>query len=282
MKRSLPLVFQASNVIIDLHGRRDLQALLSIFESPLRNKVLATDTADYIAEGVIILFGRLARHLDPEDEKVRTVIDNLIDALNTPSEAVQIAVSECLPPLIKSSKDLAPRLIETLLQRCLHGEKYAHRRGAAYGLAGAVKGRGTSSLKEFNVINRLKSAMDDKKDSHARQGAIFAIETLANGLGRIFEPYIIQLLSSLLITYGDSALEVRNATQDASRVIMSKISGHAVKLILPTLLAGLDDRRKSFITSESDMTYETTVEWRSKKGAVELLVGQSRTDLIVG
>ena len=35
---------------------------------------------------------------------------------------------------------------------------------------------------------------------------------------------------------------------------MSKISGHAVKLILPGLLSGLDDRQ-----------------WRSKKGAVELL-----------
>jgi len=35
---------------------------------------------------------------------------------------------------------------------------------------------------------------------------------------------------------------------------MSKISGHAVKLILPGLLSGLDDRQ-----------------WRSKKGAVDLL-----------
>jgi hypothetical protein len=47
---------------------------------------------------------------------------------------------------------------------------------------------------------------------------------------------------------------VREATQDASRVIMSKISGHCVKRILPDLLDALDEKQ-----------------WRTKKGAIELL-----------
>ena len=44
------------------------------------------------------------------------------------------------------------------------------------------------------------------------------------------------------------------ATQDAAKVIMSRISGHCVKLMLPTLLGGLEEKQ-----------------WRTKKGSIELL-----------
>lgn len=122
------------------------------------------------------------------------------------------------------------------------------------GLAGAIKGRGISALKEFDIVTRLKDSLEDKKNTNARQGALFAVETLSMTLGRIFEPYIIQILPFLLLAMGDGTVEVREATQDASRAIMGKVSGHAVKLILPSLLGGLEDRQ-----------------WRSKKGAIEML-----------
>lgn len=103
-------------------------------------------------------------------------------------------------------------------------------------------------------MTRLKDALEDKKNVNGRQGALFAVETLSITLGRIFEPYIIQILPYLLGAMGDGTVEVREATQDASKAIMSKVSGHAVKLILPSLLSGLEDRQ-----------------WRSKKGAIEML-----------
>jgi hypothetical protein len=135
-------------------------------------------------------------------------------------------------------------LFEKLLRDLFRAPTYAERRGAAYGLAGSIKGRGISPLKELGIIGRLKDAIDDKKNSQARQGALFALETLSSGLGRIFEPFIIQMLPYLLSALGDTSTEVREAAQDASRVIMSRISGHCVKQILPLLLAGLDERRK--------------------------------------
>ena len=39
-----------------------------------------------------------------DDPKVHAVVDKLLDVLNTPSEAVQRAVSSCLSPLMKSKQ----------------------------------------------------------------------------------------------------------------------------------------------------------------------------------
>jgi hypothetical protein len=66
-------------------------------------------------------------------------------------------------------------------------------RGAAYGLAGFVKGLGISALKKFNIMTTLQEAVEDKKHANARQGALFAFECLCNMLERLFEPYVIQV-----------------------------------------------------------------------------------------
>jgi len=42
-------------------------------------------------------------------------------------------------------------------------------------------------------------------------------------LGRLFEPYVVQILPQLLTAFGDTAPEVREAVQDTSKVIMSKL-----------------------------------------------------------
>jgi hypothetical protein len=73
-------------------------------------------------------------------------------------------------------------------------------------------------------------------------------------MGKLFEPYIISIVPLLLTLFGDSNADVREATQDSSRVIMSRISGHCVKNMLPILLGGLEEKQ-----------------WRTKKGSIELL-----------
>lgn len=59
--------------------------------------------------------------LEQDDPKVRTVVEKLLDVLNTPSEAVQRAVSDCLSPLMVSnqvSKIRACKKITRMLHEC--------------------------------------------------------------------------------------------------------------------------------------------------------------------
>ncbi|KDQ20094.1 hypothetical protein BOTBODRAFT_101949 [Botryobasidium botryosum FD-172 SS1] len=246
-------MLSAGAAVVDQHGKARLTDLSTMFETCMA-QTASSETADFIKEAVVILFGRLARHLSPTDSRIPKVVDRLVDALKTPSEAVQSAVSDCLPPLVSLMKDSGGKLIDHLLHELVHAPKYAERRGAAYGLAGVIKGRGISAMKEFNILTRLKDAIEDKKRYEARQGALFAFETLSFTLRRLFEPYIIQILPLLLASFGDQTPDVREATSDAARVIMGNMSGYGVKLILPSLLAGLDEKQ-----------------WRSKKGSIELL-----------
>ncbi|KNA10245.1 hypothetical protein SOVF_146160 [Spinacia oleracea] len=61
---------------------------------------------DLVREGVVIFTGALAKHLGKDDLKVHSVVEKLLDVLNTPSEVVQRAVSSCLSPLMSSKQGL--------------------------------------------------------------------------------------------------------------------------------------------------------------------------------
>lgn len=244
----------AGVAVVDEHGSKVVSELIARFEAYLAQPTSANAEADYVKEGVIVLFGRLAKHLPLGDKRTPVIIDRLLVALETPSEIVQVAVADCLPPLVKTAADQVESFFDRLYNTLVEGEKYAARRGAAYGLAGLVKGRGLSALSEMELMSKLQEAAEDKKNYRSRQGAVFAYETLTSMLGRAFEPYIIGIIPSLLTLFGDSQADVREATSDASKVIMSKISGHCVKQILPLLLSGLEEKQ-----------------WRTKKGSIELL-----------
>lgn len=244
----------AAAKIIDIHGNKNLQGLIDMFETYLTTSTPPTEAADYVKEAVVILLGRVAGHLDKTDKRIPSVVNRLTSALKTPSEQVQVAVSECLAPLAKLAIPVMPTLVEDLLQELFNAPKYGERRGAAYGLAGIMKGTGIAGLQKYDIVERIRLALEDKKKYETRQGAMFLLETLSATLGRIFEPYVIELLPSLLNSFGDASSDVREAAEDAAKVIMANLSGYGVKKILPTLLDTLEERQ-----------------WRTKKGSIELL-----------
>lgn len=239
--------------IVDLHGKQSIGKLLPVFEHFL-DKAPKSSYYDNIRQAVVILMGSLARHLDKDDERIQPIVKRLLAALSTPSQQVQEAVANCLPHLMSSVKDDANAMIKKLLNQLVKSEKYGERRGAAYGIAGIVKGLGILSLKQLDIMNKLTQHIQEKKNYKSREGALFAFEMLCTTLGRLFEPYIVHVLPHLLQCFGDSSQYVRQAADDTAKVVMGKLSAHGVKLVLPSLLNALDEDS-----------------WRTKTASVELL-----------
>jgi hypothetical protein len=90
------------------------------------------------------------------------------------------------------------QLVDDLFDSLLNSSKYAIRRGAAYGIAGVLRGTGIAGMKEFDIVDRLHTVTEDKKRYEPRQGVMFTFETLSSTLGRLFEPYITYVLPLLL------------------------------------------------------------------------------------
>ncbi|KAF1356217.1 armadillo-type protein [Delphinella strobiligena] len=244
----------AATTIIAAKGKMQVEPLMKMCEDTLEGPDTGSQSQDLVNEAVVILYGALARHLPAGDSRVPKVVQRLLSTLSTPSESVQYAVAQCLPPLVQASPKEASQFVQQMTDELLTAKKYASRRGAAYGLAGIVKGRGISAFREFRIMSTLVGATEDKKDQNKRQGAFLAYELLSLILGSIFEPYVIQIVPQLLIGFGDSSADVREACLDASKTCFASLSSYGVKQILPTLLEGLDEQQ-----------------WRSKKGACDSL-----------
>ncbi|PSK56762.1 hypothetical protein B9Z65_6386 [Elsinoe australis] len=254
-------MLDAATTIVSERGNLKVEDLMSLFEKSLDGPDVGLKSKDLVNEAVVILYGALARHLKSGDKRVPKVVQRLLQTLSTPSESVQYAVAQCLPPLVQASSQEAGQYVQKMMEDLTDGKKYAVRRGAAYGLAGIVKGRGVAALREFRIMSSLKAATESKKDTNQRQGAFLAYELLSLILGRIFEPYVVQIVPQLLGGFADPSADVRDACLDAAKTCFSTLSSFGVKQILPMLLEGLDESQ-----------------WRSKKGACDSLGAMAYLD----
>ncbi|KAG9777477.1 ARM repeat-containing protein, partial [Aureobasidium melanogenum] len=251
----------AGTATVAARGNECLEPLMELFEKVLQGPDQGTQESDWVNEAVIVLYGSLARHLPEGDKRTQGVIQKLLDTLSTPSESVQYAVADCLPPLVRSPSVDAGPYLSSLLDQLFNSKKYAARRGAAYGLAGIVKGKGVAALRQHRVMSSLRSAAENKKSPEQRQGAMMAYELLSLLLGRTFEPYVIEILPQLLTGFGDPVASVREACLDTAKTCFGSLSSFGVRRVLPQLLEGLNE-----------------TQWRSKKGACDLLGAMAYLD----
>lgn len=247
--------------VIKVHTLENFANVIPVLEACLAKQDIGSAYLDQIREAVIILYGTAARHFSESDSRLDMVIKRMIVTLDTPSEYVQLAISDCLAPLVSLCRPMLNGYFDFLFEKLFCGEKMAVRRGAAYGVAGLVKGAGIKALSEYNLMRTLISAADDLKDIKKREGVSFAFECLSHSLGHYFEPYVIEVLPIILKFLGDPSPEVREATDYAARQIMKNTTSFGVRKLIPLTVSNLDESA-----------------WRSKKGSVELLGSMAYLD----
>ncbi|KAK9470548.1 armadillo-type protein [Dipodascopsis tothii] len=244
----------AAAAIIQLRAKDRVDAVVAVIETALAAPAApGSETQNMVREAAIILYASAAQHLD-DDARLPPIIDRLLATLRTPSETVQHAVCDALPPLVRRTRAHAGDYIARLLDQAYHGDREALRKGAAYGVAGVVKGTGIAALAQYDIIRSLAVAAEAKKDAKARQGVQYVFKTLSLALEQFFEPYVIEIVPLLLASLGDPVAEVRDVTAEAAKEIMKHTSGYGIKQLIPLVLDSFNQ-----------------TQWRSKKGAVELL-----------
>ena len=226
------------------------------------DKVLRNTLAsDRRKEGAVVCLGSTAIHLKGDEnlDKIDSTIDMLISTLSTPSEDVQSSVALCLSKLMKKGRtpERIEHIISNLIKGCFTGETLAIRRGSSYGISSVIKGSGISSLKKYDIIRQLDEACRSGTSS-GKEGALFTIELLSDRLGLLFEPYVIVLLPALLKAFSDSSDHVRLAAANTVDLIMSKLSAHGVKLVMPAVLTAFNEPA-----------------WRTKQASIQMLGSMS-------
>ncbi|PAV83070.1 hypothetical protein WR25_02598 [Diploscapter pachys] len=247
------LMTEAAVETIKRHGTAILYNILPFLES-LQEKTSSDAKDDNMRQGLVVLLGTLARYI-PNQEKIESIVFRLVGTLSTPSQPVQESVCQCLAPLAKLlNEKTAKEIIVNLMGVLLEGKSYAERRGAAYGIGGFIKGLGTLAMKDYDMLTIIEKNLSDKSSPVHRQGGLLALEILCSSIGRLFEPYIIYVLPSLLNCFSDSDEKVRENAHMTANAMMASLSTYGTRLVLPNLLEMLDNDS-----------------WRAKCSATELL-----------
>ncbi len=203
----------------------------------------------------IIFIASLSSHMKPDDPRLLSIVTSLLDSLLVASESMQPSIAQHLAPLMAMiPEEQVQGFVTRLFKTVETSKERQERRGAAWGMAGLVKGRKLPALKKYDVLKGIEKLLKDKKRAYAREGALNMIECLVLMVGQGFEAYYIFLLQQLLDRYADGSVEVRAAAEATAKCIMANLSSSGVRLVLGPLLKSL-----------------TGSDWRRKKGGVELL-----------
>lgn len=154
----------AGRAVVDAYGASHVRLLLPVLEAFLASSdksplAAPTEAArDAQRKGCVVLLGACAKYLPAADAKFKSILSVLIDTLNTPSESVQRSVSQCLPPLAAIAPDQCAALLQPLLTRLTGEANMVAQRGAAFGLAGILKGLGIRVFHPHNIMPTLEAA----------------------------------------------------------------------------------------------------------------------------
>lgn len=253
---SIPIKEEFQNCGIEMiyHKGKELTDLLyKILEDYLSKGNKESEEDDYVISSLVIFLGAVAKNLSNQDKKLKNVLKRLLESLYVKSNSVQKAVSNVLAPIISKFDDQTIQETLDSLFLNLTTNLLLDKQGAAFGLSGCIYGLGIGSIKKFKIVENLEQYANNKSSKNEREGSMIAYDSIISKLGVLFEPYYKIILPDILLGFSDLNEEVRSAANHAAKTMMSNISEHGVRIILPGILDGLKDNQ-----------------WRTKKGSVQL------------
>ncbi|KAL0236975.1 hypothetical protein PCE1_000372 [Barthelona sp. PCE] len=189
-------------------------------------------------------------------ETVLGSLAQLLDALRLPSESVQKSIAKSLQSILKTlkAKELAESHILQPLKLLIKSDEDLHiRRGACYGYAGVLRAFGVRSIKEYAFIDFFNE-LSLEKSPNMRESAIMLVGALSFLFNRVFEPYFLQVFSTVMQLHSDRNPSVRVVADGVLKVVMVKLSKNGVDQVLPDVLDQL-----------------SSVKWRLRTGSARML-----------
>lgn len=135
----------------------------------------------------------------------------------------------------------ASALIEKTIQSLPFEPTVAQKKGQAYLIAGLVKGLGVAYIEKLNIFKYIDEDLETKKDVQQKESILLLVTCFLDVLGRVFEPFIARVMKTLMHFFGETNEAIKELALNATKLLMSRLTGYGVKVILPQLLLGLED-----------------------------------------
>ena len=244
---------EASIQIITTKGPDYSDDLLKILEKYINEKQKYSEVSKNQA---IIMIGALANFLDnTAQQRLLGTFEKMLELLNSPSELIRQSICRVIPQLSRFFIDKSKKFLEDHLNILRTSSDDKTIRGSAYAVSGIIKGLGLQNFIQMDLLNTIqKECFTKHADPMRKISGLYLYETLTISMGKVFEMYVEKILPNIILCISDPKDQVRKCATQANRTVMSRLSNHAIKQVLPIFLKGLENDN-----------------WRSKLASVEAL-----------
>lgn len=138
-----------------------------------------------------------------------SIQQQILKLFNNSPRATQVNLAKCLGDLLAFFPD-AEQTIKDNIQSNKQELNPDIKRGHSFLVAGLIKGMGIHKLEELRIIETISETSGGKKETiDEKQANLFQLEAIVEILGRLAEPYYVQILHVLMKYFGDGKDEIR-------------------------------------------------------------------------
>ena len=147
---------------------------------------------------------------------------------------------------IAAENKQSTQVLEQLLSKLSVSKSADEAKGASQEIATFINGDIQEHDAPTKAVDSLHKMLASKKDANLRQNACEAIATIAqhSSVSPSVEPYLVQLLPSVLNAVGDKIVSVKVAAQNAALAITKAVSPNAVKCLVPHFVTSIRNAQK--------------------------------------